>query len=107
MEMEHHVLVYVLEPDYSEYLAPSDDAIPVKDQSLSPGYIADSDPEEDHEEDLADYPTDGRDNDDDDESFGDDDDDDNVEEDEEEEEEHLAPADSTAFASPTVDHVPS
>ncbi|GKB89433.1 hypothetical protein Tco_0961705 [Tanacetum coccineum] len=109
MELEHHVLVYVSKPDYPECLAPSDDDIPVEDQPLSPGYITDYDPEEDEEdpgEDLADYPTDGRDNDDDDESSGDDDDDDDVEEDEEEEEEHLAPADSTAFASPTVDHVP-
>ncbi|GKE13979.1 hypothetical protein Tco_1421556, partial [Tanacetum coccineum] len=48
-------------------------------QSLSPGYIVDSDPEE-NEEDPADY---------------------------HEEEEHLAPADSTAVASPAVDHVPS
>ncbi|GJW88292.1 hypothetical protein Tco_0163632 [Tanacetum coccineum] len=89
MELEHHVLVYVSKPDYPEYLAPSDDDIPVEDQPLSPGYITDYDPEEDEEdpgEDLADYPTDGRDNDDDDESSGDDDDDDDVEEDEEEEE---------------------
>nr|GEV30799.1 hypothetical protein [Tanacetum cinerariifolium] len=43
--------------------------------ALSPGYIADSNPEEDPEEDPAD-------------------DDDDVEEDEEEEEEHPAPADS-------------
>ncbi|GKE78507.1 hypothetical protein Tco_1544627, partial [Tanacetum coccineum] len=110
MEMEDHVPVYVLKPDYPEYLAPSDDEIPVEDQplpadtspiALSPGYIADSDPEED-EEDLADYPADGGD-DNDDESSDNDDNDDEVEEDEEEE--HLALADSSAV--PIVDHVPS
>ncbi|GKA95486.1 hypothetical protein Tco_0817524 [Tanacetum coccineum] len=74
-----------------------DDALPV---ALSPGYIADSDPEED-EEDPAVYPADGGDNND--ESS---DDDDDVEEDEEEEE-HLAPADSSDVASPGVDPVPS
>ncbi|GJZ19079.1 hypothetical protein Tco_0555669 [Tanacetum coccineum] len=62
--------------------------------ALSPGYIADSDPEEDEEdpeEDPADHPADGGDNDDN-ESSDDDDDDDDVEKDEEdEEEEHLAP----------------
>ncbi|GJT24252.1 ribonuclease H-like domain-containing protein [Tanacetum coccineum] len=59
--------------------------------ALSPGYIADSDPEkdeEDPEEDPADYPADRGDNDDN-ESSDDDDDDDDVEE----EEEHLALAD--------------
>ncbi|GJU13444.1 transposase, MuDR, MULE transposase domain protein [Tanacetum coccineum] len=68
--------------------------------TLSPGYIADSDPEEDEEdpeEDPADYPVDGGDNDDN-ESSNDDDDDNDVEkdeEDEEEKEEHLAPADAS------------
>ncbi|GJS19059.1 hypothetical protein Tco_0413531 [Tanacetum coccineum] len=66
----------------------------------SPGYIADSDPdedEEDPEEDPTDYPADGGDDDDDDDESSDDDedDDDDVEKDEdEEEEEHSAPADS-------------
>ncbi|GKF29026.1 hypothetical protein Tco_0095368, partial [Tanacetum coccineum] len=79
--------------------------------SLSPGYIADSDPEEDEEdpkEDHADHPADGGDNDDNESSDDDDDDDDDVEkdeEDEEEEEEYLAPADPSAV--PTDDHVPS
>ncbi|GKE10948.1 hypothetical protein Tco_1414499 [Tanacetum coccineum] len=66
-----------------------------------PGYIVDSDPEEDKEdpeEDPTDYPADGGDDDDgNDESSDDDEDDDDVEEDEdeeEEEEEHPAPADS-------------
>ncbi|GJV03834.1 putative reverse transcriptase domain-containing protein, partial [Tanacetum coccineum] len=81
MELEDHVPVYVPEPDYPEYLAPSNDDIPDK-------------------EDPADYPADGRDNDD--ESSVDDDDDDD-----EEEEEHLAPANSTVVAPPVVDHVPS
>nr|GEX40612.1 putative reverse transcriptase domain-containing protein [Tanacetum cinerariifolium] len=55
---------YVPEPEYLEYLVPSDAEAPIKDQPLpddasptaiSPGYVADSDPEEDPEEDLADY----------------------------------------------------
>ncbi|GKB70777.1 hypothetical protein Tco_0932189, partial [Tanacetum coccineum] len=73
--------------------------------ALSPGYIADSDPEED-EEDPADHPADGGDNDDN-ESSDDDDDDDDVEKDEEDEEkeEHLAPADPSVV--PTHDPVPS
>nr|GEX93308.1 SGNH hydrolase-type esterase domain-containing protein [Tanacetum cinerariifolium] len=67
---------------YLEYLDPSDDDIPMEDQPL---------PTDASPIDLSSgY------------SF----DDDDVEEDEEEEE-HLAPADSTAFASPAVDHVPS
>ncbi|GKB58382.1 hypothetical protein Tco_0914568, partial [Tanacetum coccineum] len=87
---------------------PSEDEVfPAEEQPLpaaispiadSPGYIADSDIEEDHEEDPIDYPVDGgNDDDDDDESSDDDKDDDDVEEDEdekEEEEDHLAPADS-------------
>ncbi|GJY90994.1 hypothetical protein Tco_0506190 [Tanacetum coccineum] len=77
--------------------------------ALLPGYIADSDPEEDKgdpEEDPADHPADGGDNDDN-ESSDDDDDDDDVEKDEEDEEEkeHLALADPSAV--PTDDPVPS
>nr|GEV96288.1 putative reverse transcriptase domain-containing protein [Tanacetum cinerariifolium] len=91
IELEDYVSVYVLEPDYPVYLAPSDD-IPVEDQplptdaspvALSMDYITDSDPkedEEDPEEDPANYA---------------------------DEEEHLAPADSTIAASPAIDHVPS
>ncbi|GJW33086.1 hypothetical protein Tco_0053118, partial [Tanacetum coccineum] len=106
---------YVSGPEYPEYLAPSDEEVPVEDQpyavadspiALSLGYVADSDPEEDPEEDsedgLVDYPADGGDGDDDDSS-------DDVEEDEEaseeEEDEHLAPADSVV--APVVDNVPS
>nr|GFA37807.1 hypothetical protein [Tanacetum cinerariifolium] len=72
--------------------------------TLSLGYIADSDQEEDPEEDHADYPADR--GDDDDGSSDDDDEDDNdVEEDDEEEEEHPALADSSSV--PVDDHVPS
>ncbi|GKC34919.1 hypothetical protein Tco_1047303, partial [Tanacetum coccineum] len=64
----------------------------------SPGYMANSDPEEDEEdpkEDPTDYPVDGGDDNDDDESSDDDEDDeDDVKENEDEEEEHPAPADS-------------
>ncbi|GJS43743.1 hypothetical protein Tco_0568786 [Tanacetum coccineum] len=116
---------YVPEPEYPEYLVPSEDEAPMEDQplpadaspvALSPGYVPDSDPEEDPEEDSeeehADYPADGGDGDD--EPSGDDSDDDTDdddeepfedEEDDEEEEEHLAPADSSAI--PVVDPVPS
>ncbi|GJU01327.1 hypothetical protein Tco_1111665 [Tanacetum coccineum] len=106
---------YVASPEYPEYLVPSEDEAPIKDQplpadasptALSLGYVADSDPseedpKEDPEEDPADYPTDG----------GDDDDDDEEEEKEaseedvdEEEEEHLASSNSTTL--PAIDHVP-
>ncbi|GJX17671.1 hypothetical protein Tco_0218503 [Tanacetum coccineum] len=116
----------VPEPEYPKYLVPSDAEEPLEDQplpadasptTLSPGYVADSDPdedpEEDPEEDHADYPADGGD-DDDEPSDNDDDDDDTDDEDEEpfededdneEEEEHLAPADP--YTVPIVDHVPS
>ncbi|GJZ55091.1 hypothetical protein Tco_0610284 [Tanacetum coccineum] len=114
---------YVPEPEYPEYLVPSDVEEPLEDQplpadaspiALSPGYVADSDPdkdpEEDPEEDHADYPADRED---DDNEPSDDDDDDIDDEDEEpfedadddEEEEYLAPADSSAI--PVVDLVPS
>ncbi|GJY60305.1 putative reverse transcriptase domain-containing protein, partial [Tanacetum coccineum] len=100
---------YVPGPEYPEYLALSDEEVPVEDQpyvvadspiALSPGYVADSDLEEDPEEDSedgpVDYPADGGDGDDDD-SFNNDK--------EEEEEEHLALADSVV--APVVDHAPS
>ncbi|GKB10888.1 hypothetical protein Tco_0844811 [Tanacetum coccineum] len=94
---------YVPGPEYPEYLAPANDEIVVEDQpyadyaspaALSPGYVADSDPEEDSEDGPVDYPADG----------GDDDDDDDEEEKALEEEEHLAPADSVI--APAVDHAP-
>ncbi|GKA46775.1 hypothetical protein Tco_0739658, partial [Tanacetum coccineum] len=106
---------YVSGPEYPEYLAPSDEEVPVEDQpyavadspiALSPGYVADSDPEEDPEEDsedgLVNYPADGGDGDDDDSSN---DDEEEEEASEEKEEEHLASADSVV--APVVDHVPS
>ncbi|GJS50355.1 hypothetical protein Tco_0600476 [Tanacetum coccineum] len=103
---------YIADPEHPpspDYPLP-DDSSPT---ALSPGYIADSNPEEDSEEDPTNYPADGGyddddessdDEDDDDESSDDDNDDDDVEEDkeeEDEEEEHLAPADSSVV--PTVD----
>ncbi|GKF94850.1 hypothetical protein Tco_0284550 [Tanacetum coccineum] len=86
---------YVPEPEYPEYLVPSDAEAPLEDQplpadalptALLPGYVADfdpdKDPEEDPEEDHADYPTDG--GDDDDEPFDDDDVDDDTDDEDEE-----------------------
>ncbi|GJU52761.1 hypothetical protein Tco_1226475 [Tanacetum coccineum] len=117
---------YVPEPEYPEYLVPSDAEAPLEDQplptdasptALSPGYVADSDldedPKEDLEEDHTDYPTDGGDGDDepsDDDDYDDDIDDEDEEpfedeEDDKEEEEHLALADSSDV--PAIDHVPS
>ncbi|GKE87328.1 hypothetical protein Tco_1564803, partial [Tanacetum coccineum] len=115
---------YVLEPEYPEYLVPSDAEAPLEDQplpvdasptALSPGYVADSDPnkdpEEDPEEDHADYPSDRGDGDDepsdDDDDYTNDEDEEPFEDedDKEEEEEHLAPADSSTI--PVVDPVPS
>ncbi|GKD46270.1 hypothetical protein Tco_1270915 [Tanacetum coccineum] len=95
---------YVSGPEYPEYLALSDEEVPVEDQpyavadspiALSPGYVTDSNPEEDSEDGLVDYPADG----------GNGDDDDFSDDDEEEEDEHLALADSVV--APVVDHVPS
>ncbi|GJZ57029.1 hypothetical protein Tco_0612523, partial [Tanacetum coccineum] len=114
------------EPEYPEYLVPSDDKEPMEDQPLpadaslvaiSSGYVANSDPKEDPEvdpkENHANYPANGRDGDD--EPSDDDDDDDDThdeddepskdEDDNEEEEEHLALADSSTI--PVVDHIPS
>ncbi|GJV99494.1 hypothetical protein Tco_0635990 [Tanacetum coccineum] len=82
---------YVPEPEYPEYLVPSDDEAPIEDQplpadvspvALSPGYVADSYLEEDSEEDHVDYPADGGDND---NKPSDDDDDDDDMDDEDEE----------------------
>nr|GEX33005.1 hypothetical protein [Tanacetum cinerariifolium] len=113
---EHPVLpVYVPEPEYPEYLVPSKDEVPMEDQplpadaspvALSPGYVADSDPEEalveDLEEDHTDYPADGGDGDDDD-NDDDTNDEDKEDQDDDEEDEHLASADS--FVVPIVDPV--
>nr|GEX81846.1 hypothetical protein [Tanacetum cinerariifolium] len=101
--LEHpHLPVYVPKPEYLEYLVLSGDEEPIEDQplladalptSLSLGYVADFDPEEDLEKDHADYPADGGDGDD--ESSNDEDDADEKDEEaskdednEEEEEEH-------------------
>nr|GEU92101.1 putative reverse transcriptase domain-containing protein [Tanacetum cinerariifolium] len=107
MELEHYIPVYVPKLDYPEYLALSDDDIPVEDQplhinashvALLPGFVVDSDPEKDPKEDLIDYVANADDDEEEEESYEDDDD--------EEEEEHLAPADSTVIASPSIDLVP-
>ncbi|GJW86972.1 hypothetical protein Tco_0162312 [Tanacetum coccineum] len=95
-------LDFVPELMYPEYMPQEDEILSVEEQPLpataasptadSPGYVPESDleeePEEDDEdpeEDPADYPADGDD---------DDDEDEDEDEDEEEEEEHPAPADS-------------
>ncbi|GJV74696.1 hypothetical protein Tco_1506280 [Tanacetum coccineum] len=112
---------YVPEPEYPEYLVPSNAEAPLEDQylptdasptALSPGYMADSYLEEDPEEDHTEYPADEGDgddepsDDDDDDDDTDDEDEDPIEdEDDDEEEEHLAPVDSSAI--PIVDPVPS
>ncbi|GJS89418.1 putative reverse transcriptase domain-containing protein [Tanacetum coccineum] len=103
LEQAPHSSEYVPDPMKLEDHAPPlpADASPI---ALSPGYVADSDPEEDEEdpeEDHADYPADGGDDDDDESSDDDDEDDEDVEE----EEEYLAPADSTAVAYLAVDLV--
>ncbi|GJY26679.1 hypothetical protein Tco_0401405 [Tanacetum coccineum] len=95
---------YVPEPEYPEYLVPSDAEAPLEDLPLLL-----EDPEEDH----IDYPADGGDGDD--EPSDDDDDYDDTDEEDEEpfedenddevEEEHLDPAESSAI--PIVDPVPS
>ncbi|GKD93484.1 hypothetical protein Tco_1373321, partial [Tanacetum coccineum] len=85
--------------------------VPVEDQpyvvadspiTLSPDYVADSDPEEDSKDGPVDYPADGVDNDDNESS---DDDEEEEASKEEEEDEHLASADSVV--APVIDHVPS
>ncbi|GKD83903.1 hypothetical protein Tco_1350742, partial [Tanacetum coccineum] len=92
--------------DEHEFLAEEQPLPPVDSPTTeSPGYVIESNPEEDPEEyeddetedGLVDYPVDGEDNEDDDDgdSSGDDTDgEDEDDEDEEEEEEHLAPANS-------------
>ncbi|GKG52405.1 hypothetical protein Tco_0547280, partial [Tanacetum coccineum] len=100
---------YVPEHEYPEYLVPADAKAPLEDQPLpanasptvlSPGYVADSDPDEDLEEDPeenhADYPADKGDDDvetsdDDDDNTDDEDEEPFKDEDDDEEEEHLAP----------------
>ncbi|GKF15473.1 hypothetical protein Tco_0056935, partial [Tanacetum coccineum] len=109
---------YVSEPVYPEYIPLEDEHVfPAEEQPLPPidsptaelpGYITESDPDEDpkeYEDDESedgpvDYHMDGGDDGDDDDSdssgdYADDEDEDEEDEEEEEEEEHLAPADST------------
>ncbi|GKE68381.1 hypothetical protein Tco_1526453, partial [Tanacetum coccineum] len=136
MELDEHVPVYVLDPEHSEYHAPSDDDIQVEHHPYaddasptaeSPGCIVDSesteedsinypdepedddeDPEEDPEEDHTDYPADGEDGDDE-PSDDDDDEDETDDEDEEptEDEEEEEHIDLTdPSAVPVVDPVP-
>ncbi|GKG35075.1 hypothetical protein Tco_0440229, partial [Tanacetum coccineum] len=83
MELEHHVLVYVLEHVYPEYLVTFDDDIPVKDPEEDPiDYVVDADNDEDEEEDS-------------------------IEDDDDDEDKHLALANFTDVASPAADLVPS
>nr|GEV65415.1 hypothetical protein [Tanacetum cinerariifolium] len=116
MFIQPHDPDFMPEPIYPEYIPLEDEHIlPAKEQPLppivsptteSPGYVAESDLEEDPEEykddetkdGLVDYPMDGGDDDDDDSSGDDADDED--EDEEEDEEEHLALADS-AVVIPT------
>nr|GEW89432.1 hypothetical protein [Tanacetum cinerariifolium] len=120
---------FVPELVYPEFMPAEDDILPAKEQPLpaaasptakSPGYIDESDPEEDYEddpeEDLTDYPADGGEegdnedessDDEEDESSDDDEDEDIDIEGDEEEDEYLAPADSTVVTLPAIDHAPS
>nr|GEW41729.1 hypothetical protein [Tanacetum cinerariifolium] len=105
---------YIPGPEYAEYLPPVDDVFPVEEQPLpiavsptaeSPGYIMDSKPKMDPEEedgddkksegDSIDYPTSRGDDDVDDDDFSEnganDEDEEESSDSEEEEEEHLAP----------------
>ncbi|GJU71781.1 hypothetical protein Tco_1263186 [Tanacetum coccineum] len=122
MFIQAHDPDYVPEPMYPEYIPLEDEHVfPAEEQPLppvdsptaeSPGYVAESDPEEDPEEyeddetedGPVDYPMDGGDDGDDDDGDSSGDDADDEDKDEEEEEEHLAPADS-AVVVPTVEHV--
>ncbi|GJR03384.1 hypothetical protein Tco_0526368 [Tanacetum coccineum] len=124
MFIQPHDPDYVPEPIYPEYIPLEDEhEFPVEEQPLppvdsptaeSPGYVTESDPEEDpkeYEDDetedgLVDYPIDGGEDgdDDDDDSSGDDADDEDEEDEEEEEEKHLALADSAVIV-PTVELV--
>ncbi|GJR08325.1 hypothetical protein Tco_0790977 [Tanacetum coccineum] len=108
MSRHHHHLLLFLLPSTPEYLTPSDDEVPIKDQpliadaspiALSPTYVADFDHlEEDPEEDPADYLTDeGEDEEEKEESSEDDDDEEeeaSEDDEDDEKEEHLARPDS-------------
>ncbi|GKB40224.1 hypothetical protein Tco_0885166 [Tanacetum coccineum] len=104
MFIQPHDPDYVPEPMYPEYIPLEDEHVFLAEEqplppvvsptAESPGYVVESDPEEDPEEYEDDETEDGPDEDEEDED----------EEDEEEEEEHLAPADS-AVVVPTVELV--
>nr|GEY78748.1 hypothetical protein [Tanacetum cinerariifolium] len=121
MFIQPHDPDFVPEPIYPEYIPLEDEHILLAEEqplppvvlptTESPGYVVESDSEEDpekYEEDEAkdvpvDYPIDGGDDEDDDDnsdSYGYDADDEDEEDEDEEEEEHLAPADS-AIIIPT------
>nr|GEV02685.1 retrotransposon protein, putative, Ty3-gypsy subclass [Tanacetum cinerariifolium] len=115
-------LEFVPEPVYPEFMPVEDDILPAEEKPL-PATAApttesdpDEDPEDDHEEDPEDdpeedpvsYPTDEGDEGDDEDKSSDNDKDDDIDiEGDEEEDEYLAPADSTAFSLPAIDHAPS
>ncbi|GKB59685.1 hypothetical protein Tco_0915871 [Tanacetum coccineum] len=117
---------YVPELAYLEFMPPEDEVFPAEEQRLptavsptadSPGYVPESDLEEDPEEnddddeepekDSTDYPAEGGDDGDDEDESSDDDEDDDVDIEGDEEEEHPTSADSTVVALPAVDHAPS
>nr|GEU40570.1 putative reverse transcriptase domain-containing protein [Tanacetum cinerariifolium] len=107
-EQSSHLPDFVLEHVYSEFMPPEDEVFPAEEQPLpaavspttdSPGYIADSDPEED----PTDYPVDEGDDDDDDDGSSNNDDD--VEEDEEEEEAQEHPASAESIPPPLIDRL--
>nr|GEW23075.1 putative reverse transcriptase domain-containing protein [Tanacetum cinerariifolium] len=120
MFIQPHDSDFVPDPIYPKYIPLEDEHIlPVEEQPLplvvlptaeSPGYVAESDPEEDpeeHEDDETehgpvDYPMDGGDDGDDDDGNSSGYDGEDEDEEEEEEEEHLASADSTVVI-PTDD----
>ncbi|GJS30087.1 hypothetical protein Tco_0490707 [Tanacetum coccineum] len=105
--LEHPPLPdYVPGPEYPVYVASSDDEVPIEDQplpvdaspiALSPGYVADSDLEEDPEEDPADGGDEEKE-----EPSEDDADDEEEKASDNEEEEHPASADSTPPISPYI-----
>ncbi|GKF74630.1 hypothetical protein Tco_0220962, partial [Tanacetum coccineum] len=106
MFIQAHDPDYVPEPIYPEYIPLEDNheflaeeqPLPPIDSPTteSPGYVTESDPEEDETKDgPVDYPMDGGDDGDDDDGDSSRDDARDADEEDEEEEEHLAPADST------------
>nr|GEU89577.1 uncharacterized mitochondrial protein AtMg00810-like [Tanacetum cinerariifolium] len=108
-----------------EFMPAEDDILPAEEQPLpaassptteSPGYIDESDPEDnpeedpkdDPEEDPVDYPANGGDEGDDEDESSDVDEDEDIHiEGDEEEDEYLAPAESIVVALPAIDHAPS